>query len=305
MTTLSTPMTNTITPRRSSTAFLLAFIGVLIFSFTLPLTKYAIAHGMSATFIAFGRTVLAGVVALAYLIIKGAKLPPRDTWRDIALSSLGVVIGFPLFSSLALQTVPSSHAIVFNGLLPLATAVGASFLFHQKQPRTFWFIAVLGALVIVAYNMHHVGFDASQLEWADGWMLLAVAIGAMGYCYGAKVSARMSSVLSICWALVFALPFTALLTLVVSAQTVSWPSDTVTWGMFIYLALMSQLIGFFFWYGGLTMGGAAKVSQVQLSQTLLSLVWATVIFNEPSTLAMWLTVGVTIVLIALSKRVAH
>lgn len=287
----------------TSTAFILAFIGVLIFSFTLPLTKYAIAHGMSAPFIAFGRTVLAGLVALIYLCIKREKLPPRDTWRDIGLSSLGVVIGFPLFSSLALQTVPSSHAIVFNGLLPLATAVGASFLFHQKQSRAFWLIAVLGALVIVAYNMHHVGFDASQLEWADGWMLMAVLIGAMGYCYGAKISARMSSVLSICWALVFALPLTAIVTLVIALQQNTWPSDGITWGAFVYLALMSQLIGFFFWYGGLTMGGTAKVSQVQLSQTLLSLIWATLIFNEPSTWAMWLTVGITIVLIALSKRV--
>ena len=78
----------------TSTAFILAFIGVLIFSFTLPLTKYAIAHGMSAPFIAFGRTVLAGLVALIYLCIKREKLPPRDTWRDIGLSSLGVVIGF-------------------------------------------------------------------------------------------------------------------------------------------------------------------------------------------------------------------
>ena len=120
--------------KKSSTAFILAFIGVLIFSFTLPLTKYAIAHGMSAPFIALGRTVLAAAAALIFIISKGEKLPPRALWRDIVLSSLGVVIGFPLFSSLALQTVPSSHAIVFNGLLPLATAVVASFLFHQKQP---------------------------------------------------------------------------------------------------------------------------------------------------------------------------
>jgi drug/metabolite transporter (DMT)-like permease len=302
MNTLSTPTTAQ-TAHRSSTAFLLAFVGVLIFSFTLPLSKYAIAHGMSAPFIAFGRAVLAGVVALIYLIAKGEKLPPRDTWRDIFLSSLGVVIGFPLFSSLALQTVPSSHAIVFNGLLPLATAVGASFLFHKKQSPAFWLIAILGALVIIAYNMHHVGFDASQLEWADGWMLLAVAICAMGYNYGAKVSGQMSSVLSICWALVFALPLTTILALMIGVQTTSWPTDGVTWGVFVYLALMSQFIGFFFWYGGLTMGGAAKVSQVQLAQTLLSLIWATVLFNEPSTLAMWLTVAVTIVLIALSKRV--
>jgi drug/metabolite transporter (DMT)-like permease len=286
-----------------TTAFILAFIGVLTFSFTLPFTKYAITHGLNAPFVSFGRTVLAGLVAAIYLYIKREKFPPRDAWRDIIISSLGVVIGFPLFSSLALQTVPSSHAIVFNGLLPLVTAVIASFVFHNKQPRVFWLLAILGALVIVLYNMHHVGFDASQLEWGDAWMLLAVLICGMGYTYGAKVSVRMSGVLSICWALVFALPLTTVVTGVIAVQQTSWPHAAMTWGAFVYLALMSQFIGMFFWYAGLAMGGTAKVSQVQLAQTLLSLIWATLIFNEPSTWAMWLTVGITIVLIALSKRV--
>lgn len=291
--------------KKSSTAFILAFIGVLIFSFTLPLTKYAIAHGMSAPFIALGRTVLAAAAALIFIISKGEKLPPRALWRDIVLSSLGVVIGFPLFSSLALQTVPSSHAIVFNGLLPLATAVVASFLFHQKQPRLFWLIAALGAAVVATYNAYHVGFDASQFELADGWMLLAVLICAMGYAYGARVSSQMSGILTICWALIFALPITLPATIWVAAQQSHWPSDAVTWGAFLYLALMSQLIGFFFWYGGMAMGGAVKISQVQLAQTLMSLIWATVLFNEPSNWTMWATVVVTVALIALSKRVAH
>ncbi|MGL4768346.1 MAG: DMT family transporter [Formosimonas sp.] len=288
---------------KQTTAFLLAFIGVLAFSFTLPMTKYAIEHGLSASFIALGRAVLAGGLAIAYLLLNRTTWPPRAAWRDIALSSLGVVIGFPLFSSLALRSVPSSHAIVFNGLLPLATAVLSSFLLQQKQPRLFWFIALLGALVVATYNAHHVGFDASQLEAADGWMLLAVLICAMGYSFGARVSHVMSGTLSICWALVFALPVTVPATIWVSAQQAVWPSEWLTWGAFFYLAIISQWVGFFFWYSGLAMGGAVKVSQVQLAQTLLSLIWATVLFNEPSDWTMWATVAITIVLIFWSKRV--
>ncbi len=288
-----------------SLPFALAFLGVLIFSFTLPLTKYAIAHGLNAPFIAFGRSVLAGLVALVIIVFQKQTFPPKALWRDILLTSSGVVIGFPLFSSLALQTVPSSHAIVFNGLLPLATAALASRMFHHPQPRSFWLIALLGALVVMVYNAYHVGFDASQIELADGWMLLAVGVCAVGYAYGARVSGHMSSVLSICWALVFALPITIPATLWIAFQQTAWPTDVSTWAIFVYLGLMSQLVGFFFWYGGLAMGGAAKVSQVQLAQTLLSLVWATLIFNEPSDWAMWATVGLTVVLIYLSKKVGR
>ncbi len=39
--------------------------------------------------------------------------------------ALGVVVGFPLFTALALQYMNAAHSIVFVSLLPLATAIFA------------------------------------------------------------------------------------------------------------------------------------------------------------------------------------
>ena len=78
----------------------------------------------------FGRAAVAGGLSALYLLVQRLRgtgqLPARSQWGLLGFTALGVVVGFPLFLSLALQYVPSTHGAVVTGLLPLATAVVAA-----------------------------------------------------------------------------------------------------------------------------------------------------------------------------------
>ncbi len=117
--------------------FLLGALGVLGFSFTLPATRIAVAQ-LDGTVVGLGRAAVAAVLALAVLGIRREALPPRRLWLRIAMAGVGVVMGFPLFSALALKHLTSAHSAVIVGLLPAATAVMAVVRADERPTRGFW-----------------------------------------------------------------------------------------------------------------------------------------------------------------------
>ena len=97
-------------------------VGVIIFSGSLPATRIAVG-GFTPMFLTSARAVIAALLAVALLLALGQKRPRSSDLGPLAIVALGVVIGFPLLTGLALQHITSAHSIVFIGLLPLATAV--------------------------------------------------------------------------------------------------------------------------------------------------------------------------------------
>ena len=125
---------------------------------------------------------------------------------------------------------------------------------------------------------------------ADGLLLLAVASTAIGYVSGARLATQMRAEQVICWVLVLSLPFT------LPAMWATWPALPArpsAWGGFAYVTLFSMWLGFFAWYRGLALGGAVRVSQVQLVQPFLALLFAVPVLGEklePSTVLFSLAV---------------
>ena len=118
---------------------------------------------------------------------------------------------------------------------------------------------------------------SGRLSVADGLLLLAVLSAAMGYVAGARVSATLPAEQVICWVLVIALPFT------LPAMFATWPVQPArasAWGGFAYVTLFSMWLGFFAWYRGLALGGTVRVSQVQLVQPFLALLFAVPVLGE-------------------------
>ena len=266
----------------------LGLLGIVIFSATLPMTKLAIgpaaAPELSAWFVTFGRAAVAGVLSLLYLLARrgrGDLTPSRAQWGLLAFTALGVVVGFPLFLALALQYVPSTHGAVVTGLLPLATAVVAALWFRQQPSPAFWACAVLGTLLVLAFMVMQSA-DISghfSVHLADVFLLLAMASAALGYIGGARLTPSLGAEGVICWVLVISLPVTvplAWLHAPADPQLVHAPS----WWAFAYLAVFSMWIGFFAWYRGLATGGAVRVSQVQLVQPFLSMLFAVPLLSE-------------------------
>ncbi len=264
-------------------------LGIVIFSVTLPLTKLAVgsagAPQLSPWFVTFGRAAVAGVLSLIYLgfgFWRGHRQRPRGgQWRLLGFTALGVVVGFPLFLSLALQYVPSTHGAVVTGLLPLATAGVAALWFRQRPSLAFWACAVAGTLLVLLFMALRSGDGSGHvaLHLADVFLLLAMLSAALGYIGGARLTPSLGAERVICWVLVISLPVTLPLAFVhapPAGQAIGWAS----WGAFAYLAVFSMWIGFFAWYRGLALGGAVRVSQVQLVQPFLSMLFAVPLLGE-------------------------
>jgi drug/metabolite transporter (DMT)-like permease len=258
----------------------LGFLGVAIFALTLPMTRLAVgtpeAPLMSGVFIALGRAAVAAALSAVFLLATRAPLPRREDWWPLAITSGGVVFGFPLFTSVAMRHVEAVHASVIVGVLPLATALVGALLHRQRPSAGFWLCAALGSALVVAYALLHAG-QGVRLHAADALLLAAMACAAIGYGYGARLSQRMRAEHVICWALVIALPLT--LPLAWWSRPVSAMPAHAWWG-FGYVAVFSMWIGFFAWYRGLALGGTVRVSQVQLVQPFLSMLFAVPLLGE-------------------------
>lgn len=262
---------------------LLGLAGVAIFSLTMPFTRMAVFE-LDPVFVALGRALGAAVLAGAWLVWRRSPLPPRDALLPLALVALGVVIGFPLLSSIALQTLPAAHGAVVAGVLPLATALYAALRGDERPSAAFWAVALLGANLVLVFALLDGG---GALQLADLLMLLAVAAGAMGYAEGGKLARTLGGPETICWALLLAAVPVALL--------LAWRHGdgldafagvgAAAWLALGYVTVFSMFIGFFFWYRGLALGGVARVGQVQLLQPFMSLAGAALLLGEPLTVA--------------------
>ncbi|MDB5743493.1 MAG: protein of unknown function transrane [Polaromonas sp.] len=260
----------------------LGLLGIVIFAVTLPMTRLAAgtsdAPQMSGVFIAMGRALVAAALSVLFLLATHAPRPRRKDVLPLAITAAGVVLGFPLFTSIAMRHVQAMHASVIVGVLPLATAAVGALLHRQRPSAGFWLCAAAGSALVVAFAMLRGGGGSGlAVQPADLLLLAAMLCAAVGYAYGARLAGHMHADHVICWALVLALPVTLPLALT------SWPAAPIqasAWGAFAYLAVFSMWLGFFAWYRGLALGGTVRVSQVQLVQPFLSMLIAVPLLGE-------------------------
>ncbi len=291
----STPATLRPPLADATRGLLLGAVGVLIFAATLPMTRLAVgdaaAPQLPPSFVTAGRAGVAGLLGVGWLLMLRAPFPARRHWRALFISALGTVVGFPLFLALALRRVDAMHAAVVTGVLPLATAAVAALALRQRASAGFWGCAVAGCALVIGYAAWQ---GSGALSAADGLLLLAVLCGAIGYVGGAQVSASLPAQQVICWVLVLSLPFTLPAMWWLQPQQ---PASTAAWVGFAYVSLFSMWLGFFAWYRGLALGGVMRVSQVQLLQPFLALLFAVPILGErldPATVGFALAVMVVV-----------
>ena len=258
----------------------LGLLGVVIFAATLPMTRLAVGPAgdpqLPPLFVTAGRAALAGLLSIFYLLATGAVWPRRAQWPALAVCAAGTVVGFPLLLALALRQVDAMHAAVITGVLPLATALAAAVSLRQRPSNGFWACAVLGCALVLGFAALR---GSGRLSGADGLLLGAVASASIGYVAGARLATQMSAEHTICWVLVLCLPVT------LPAMLLALPADLAmvrpsAWLGFGYVTLFSMWLGFFAWYRGLALGGAVRVSQVQLVQPFLALLFAVPLTGE-------------------------
>ena len=270
--------------RRARQGFWLGVAGVLMFAMTLPLTRLAggtvEAPQLPPAWVALARAAVAGLLSAGYLLVLRAPWPQRGQWPLLAIGGAGVVFGFPVCLGWAVREVEAVHAAVITGLLPLSTAVVGALWLRQRPSAGFWACAWLGCALVLGFALLQGG---GRLSVGDGWLLLAVLSASTGYVAGARLAAQgMAPEQVICWMLLLCLPITlpsALTGLQTHADQLA-QARPAAWAAFAYLALVSMWLGFFAWYRGLAWGGALRVSQVQLLQPFLSMLFAVPLLGE-------------------------
>lgn len=258
-----------------SRGMLLGTLGVTIFGLTLPATRFIVEY-LDPVFIATGRAVIAAFVAGIILFLNKAPLPVKAQFPKLIITALGVVIGFPVLSSSAMQTVPASHGGVVLGLLPIVTAIIGALVCHERPSKGFWLSGLFGSALVILFALKE---GAGGLSWGDLALFGAVLSAATGYAVGGQLAKELGGWQVICWALVIAVPF------IIFPAWLNRPESIAViplsaWGAFLYLALFSQLLGFFFWNKGLVLGGVVRVSQVQLIQPFVTIIAAAFLLGE-------------------------
>ena len=274
-------------------------LGVAIFSGSLPATRVAVG-GFSPLFLTSARAVIAAGLGAALLWGLRQARPARGDLPSLAIVAVGVVLGFPLLTALALQHVTSAHSIVFTGLLPLATALFGVLRGNERPRPAFWLFSLMGSGAVAGFALVQGG--AASLA-GDLLMLAAILLCGLGYAEGAALSRRLGGWQVICWALVLALPVMgplALATRPAALEGIGVPA----WLGLGYVSVFSMLAGFVFWYRGLARGGIAGVGQLQLLQPFLGLALAGLLLAEPVAPAMIAVTGLVVLCVAGAKRFA-
>ncbi len=285
--------------RRTTDGWGSGLLGVIIFSGSLPATRVAVG-GFPPVFLTSARAVIAALLGAALLAGLRQRRPGGRDLLPLAIVAAGVVVGFPLLTALALQRVTSARSIVFIGLLPLATALFGVLRGGERPAPAFWLFSVVGGLAVAGFALVQGG-GASPA--GDALMVAAVLLCGLGYAEGATLSRRLGGWQVISWALVMALPATALV------AWWTWPArwsgiGLPAWAGLGYVSVFSMLVGFVFWYRGLALGGIAGVGQLQLLQPFLGLLLAGLVLHEP---VAWSMIGATVlvvVCVAGAKRFA-
>lgn len=276
---------------------LFGLVAVVLFGFTLPVTKM-LTPIMHPLFIGLGRATLAAMIALLILLFSKQSIPTPRQLARLAVVALGVVIGFPVLSAWALQTVPASHGGVVMGILPLATVAAGVLVSHERPSKGFWFVGLVGAGLVTLFSLHG---NSDGLVIGDLILVAAIACAAFAYAMGGVLAKDMGGWQVICWALVISLPFIVWPSWYYAPENLSTQPLTI-WIAFLYLALFSQLFGFFFWYKGMAIGGVARVSQSQLLQPFVTIVAAALLLGESVSMTTLLFASAVIATVAVSKK---
>ncbi|MGO4715445.1 DMT family transporter [Bradyrhizobium sp. 2TAF24] len=284
---------------KTSAGWINGFLGMLIFSGSLPATRAAVT-GFDPVFLTVARAVIAGLLGLGLLLAFRQPRPARADLVPLVITALGVVVGFPLLTALALQHITSAHSVVYVGLLPLSTAVFGVLRGGERPQPPFWLFSGLGSICVAGFALSR-GVGAASV--GDLLMLAAIVVCGLGYAEGARLSRRLGGWQVISWALVLSLPVMA------AAVLATWPSSAQgitesAWLGLAYVSLFSMLIGFVFWYRGLALGGIAAVGQLQLLQPFFGLALAATLLHEAVEPAMIAVTAVVVLCVFGARRFA-
>lgn len=268
---------------------LLGFIGIVCFSLTLPSTSISVPY-FGETIVGLGRTVIAALIVAIIFIIKKESLPNKKQLKSLCIVAVGAVLAFPLLTTFAMKSLPVSHGAIEVALLPLATAGFAMWRGGERPSRRYWIASMVGAVTVLLYAVY---LGLGQLQKGDVAIIVAVLLLGLSYAEGGKLSKELGSWQVIAWAILIGAPFFIIpVGLSISVNMLQAPIEA--WISLFYLAIVSQFLAYVAWYGGMSLGGIARVGQIQYLQPFLMIGFSVLFLGESIT---WLTIVLAIIVV--------
>jgi drug/metabolite transporter (DMT)-like permease len=272
--------------------------GVLLFGGTLPATRLAVT-GFDPLFLTAARATIAGCAGLITLFLLRRPLPPQKLWRELLITGVCTIIGFPVLMALAMTSVPASHGGVVLGIMPLATAAAAALIQHERPSIGFWAASAAGAAIVLVFVLQDGG--NARFALGDLYLLGTVVCGAFGYTLSGRLSLRMPGWEVICWQVAGFLPFSAL------AAITLWPQSFASVGVgalagLAYVSLVSQFFAFFVFNAAMALGGVARIGQLMLLQPFVIVALAAPVNGEPVRLTTFLYAAAVVATVIVGQR---
>lgn len=289
------------TTNNELTGLIFGLLAIAGFSATLPATRLAVSH-IDPTLVGLGRSLAVAIPSLLLLLWLKTPFPSRPQWWSISIVTLGVVIGFPWLTSIAMQNISGAQGGIVTSILPLFTAIAGALLHRQHPSAGFWLMAILGSSLVIVYLLWN---RQGPLQSSELILLGACILCATGYAEGGKLAREIGGVAVICWALVLSIPFSLVPVIYILKQTdisqlilAPWQA----WSGFIYISFISQWLAFMLWYQGLALGGVVRMSQIQLVQPFLTLLVSALLLNETITGLMFVFAGAVVITVSIGRR---
>lgn len=268
---------------------LLGCIGVICFSLTLPATRTAVPY-FGEAIVGLGRVVIAAIIVGIIFIKNQEKIPNKDQMKSLWIVAIGAVLAFPLLSTYAMKSLPVSHGAIEVALLPLATAGFATWRGKEQLSKRYWIASIISTITVLLYAVY---LGLGQLQMGDIALIAAVLILGLSYAEGGKLSKDLGSWKVIAWANLIGAPFFIIpVGLSISSDMLQAPIEA--WISLFYLAIISQFLAYIAWYGGMSLGGIAKVSQLQYLQPFLMIIFSVLFLGESIT---WLTIVLAFIVV--------
>lgn len=284
-------------------ALILACIGVVIFALSLPATRYLTAS-LSFMDIGLSRSIIAAIFGGLALLIMRQPLPNLRQCLLILWTSSGITFGFPILTALGMETVPASHGAVILGGLSLATAAGSTLFAHERPSIGFWLTSLAGLIIIIAFAITQHGGLELALYWGDLALLGAVLVAGFCYALGGHLAKELGGWQVICWTMLLASPLTLLWAGFALDGQAFMQMDATGWIVLLFLSVMCSLVGFFFWFGAMRIGGIARIAQIQYAQPFLTALFSIWLLNEAFDVVTILFMVAIVAVIALSRKMA-
>ena len=280
--------------------WIFTLIGVACFSLSFVTARLAL-RGFDPGLIALARGAGAGLVAVVCVLAGKYPLPKPGQILRLCLAAIGIVFVFPILTTIALQTVPASHAAAVAAVLPLLTALFGVLRRRERAPFAFWASAGCGTLVVAWFLISRS--NGLRLEQADILIVLACVACSYGYAEGGLLAQEMGGWRAICWILVLATPLAValLVSYLMWRGGVNHADSPIAWFGLLYQIVVSQFIGFAFYYRGLALGGVTKMSQLQQFQSVLAVLAAGIILSEQIEVQLWIVLGLLLIAVVASR----